>query len=116
MPEFSRTWWGQRFLAALEEFTDPARLGRGRSYARGGRVLHYTLTNGTITARVRGSINPYFGVYKEPLYETSISFKAISAGDWNNVIQQITARADLVTKLLLGVLPLDMVDNSVQLL
>lgn len=105
MSEFSRTWWGQRFLAALEEFTDPARLGRGRSYARGGRVLHYTLTNGTITARVRGSINPYFGVYKEPLYETSVSFKAISTSDWNKVLGQITARADLVTKLLMNEMP-----------
>jgi uncharacterized Zn finger protein len=105
MPAFSRTWWGQRFLAALEEFTDPARLGRGRSYARGGRVLQYTLTNSTITASVRGSINPYFGVYKEPLYETSISFKTISAGDWNKVLGQITTRADLVTKLLLGEMP-----------
>ena len=34
MAQFSRTWWGQRFIAALEEFTDPARLGRGRSYAQ----------------------------------------------------------------------------------
>lgn len=105
MPAFSHTWWGQRFLAALEEFTDPARLGRGRSYARGGRVLTYALTKGTVTSSVRGSINPYFGVYKEPLYETSISFKAISASDWNKAIQQITARADLVTKLLMSEMP-----------
>ena len=34
MAQFSRTWWGQRFIAALEQFTDPARLGRGRSYAQ----------------------------------------------------------------------------------
>ena len=77
MAQFSRTWWGQRFIAALEEFTDPARLGRGRSYASGGRILEYTLGNGTVTAKVRGSINPYFGVYKEPIYRTSITIKAI---------------------------------------
>ena len=34
MAHFGRTWWGQRFIAALEQFTDPGRLGRGRSYAR----------------------------------------------------------------------------------
>src|SRR5438876_9842143 len=105
MAQFSRTWWGQRFIAALEEFTDPARLGRGRSYASGGRIIEYTLTKGTVAARVRGSINPYFGVYKEPIYKTSITIKAISAADWTKVIRQIASRADLVTKLLMNEMP-----------
>ncbi|MBV9229776.1 MAG: SWIM zinc finger family protein [Chloroflexi bacterium] len=105
MAQFSRTWWGQRFIEALERFTDPARLGRGRSYASGGRILDYTLANGTVTARVRGSINPYFGVYKEPIYKTSITIKAISPADWTKVIRQIASRADLVTKLLMNEMP-----------
>ncbi len=105
MAQFSRTWWGQRFIEALEQFTDPSRLGRGRSYASGGRILDYTLANGTVAARVRGSINPYFGVYKEPIYKTSITIKAISAADWTKVIQQIASRADLITKLLLNEMP-----------
>ena len=105
MARFSRTWWGQRFIAALEEFTDPARLGRGRSYASGGRILDYTLAKGTVTAKVRGSINPYFGVYKEPIYKTSITLKAISAADWKKAIRHIASRADLVTKLLMNEMP-----------
>ncbi|MDQ2714107.1 MAG: SWIM zinc finger family protein [Chloroflexota bacterium] len=105
MAQFSRTWWGQRFIEALEQFTDASRLGRGRSYASGGRILDYTLANGTVAARVRGSINPYFGVYEEPIYKTSITIKVISAADWTKVIQQIASRADLVTKLLLNEMP-----------
>jgi uncharacterized Zn finger protein len=105
MAQFSRTWWGQRFIEALEKFTDPARLGRGRSYASGGRILDYTLANGTVTARVRGSINPYFGVYKEPIYRTSITIKAISSTDWKKAIRHIASRADLVTKLLMNEMP-----------
>ncbi len=105
MAQFSRTWWGQRFIAALEQFTDPARLGRGRSYASGGRILDYTLANGTVTARVRGSINPYFGVYKEPIYRTTIEIKAISSSDWKKAIRHIASRADLVTKLLMNEMP-----------
>ena len=105
MAQFSRTWWGQRFIAALEEFTDSARLGRGRSYASGGRIIEYTLSKGTVTAKVRGSINPYFGVYKEPIYKTSITIKAISSDDWTRVIQQIASRADLITKLLMNEMP-----------
>jgi uncharacterized Zn finger protein len=105
MAQFSRTWWGQRFIAALEQFTDPARLGRGRSYAHGGRILDYTLSHGTVTARVRGSINPYFGVYKEPIYETSITIKAIATIGWIKVISQIASQADLVTQLLMNEMP-----------
>lgn len=29
MANFSRTWWGQRFLTAIEQITDSGRLGRG---------------------------------------------------------------------------------------
>ena len=105
MAQFSRTWWGQRFLEALEQFTDPARLGRGRSYASGGRIIEYTLVKGTVKARVRGSINPYFGVYKEPIYKTSITIKSITAADWTKVIRQIASRADLITKLLMNEMP-----------
>ena len=105
MAQFSRTWWGQRFIAALERFTDAARLGRGRSYARNGRILDYKLVKGTVTAKVRGSINPYFGVYKEPTYNTTITIKSISATDWTKVIRQIASRADLVTKLLMNEMP-----------
>ncbi len=105
MAQFSRTWWGQRFIEALEKFTDPARLGRGRSYASNGRILEYKLTNGTVTARVRGSINPYFGVYKEPIYKTTIKIKAISSTDWKKAIRHIASRADLVTKLLMNEMP-----------
>jgi uncharacterized Zn finger protein len=105
MAQFSRTWWGQRFIAALERFTDTARLGRGRSYASNGRILDYKLVKGTVTAKVRGSINPYFGVYKEPTYNTTITIKPISATNWTKAIRQIASRADLVTKLLMNEMP-----------
>ena len=111
MAEFSRTWWGQRFIEALERFTDSARLGRGRTYARGGRILDYKLVNGTVTAKVRGSINPYFGVYKEPIYNTTIQIKAITPTEWTKVIRQIGSRADLVTKLLMNEMP-DKIDEA----
>src|SRR5204863_3529 len=71
----------------------------------GGRILEYKIANGTVTARVRGSINPYFGVYKEPIYKTTITIKAISSADWKKAIRHIASRADLVTKLLLNEMP-----------
>ena len=68
MAQFGRTWWGQRFLAALEQFTDPARLGRGRSYASGGRILDYTVGQGTVTARVRGTPDKIKTFFHEDCY------------------------------------------------
>ncbi|NER32285.1 MAG: hypothetical protein F6J89_32975 [Symploca sp. SIO1C4] len=111
MTQFSRTWWGKRFIRALESFSDQARLGRGRSYASGGRILKFEVAKGQITATVRGSINPYFGVYKEPRYETQIAIAPISTKDWSRIIQHLSSKASLVTKLLLGEVP-DNIEES----
>ena len=105
MAQFSRTWWGKRFIEALEAFTDSGRLGRGRSYARNGKIKEYHLKNGQITAQVRGSVNPYFGVYKEPLYKTTIEIQPIAAADWSKAIAYLGSKASLVSKLLLGEVP-----------
>lgn len=105
MAQFGRTWWGERFLDALEQFTDPGRLGRGRSYASNGRIVEHTLERGTVNAKVRGSVNPYYGVYKEPIYRTTIKITQISADNWSRAIRRIASRADLVAKLLQQEMP-----------
>ncbi|WP_299489074.1 SWIM zinc finger family protein [Acaryochloris sp. IP29b_bin.137] len=105
MANFSRTWWGQRFLAAIEQITDPGRLGRGRSYARGNKVKSFTLKDGLVKAEVRGSVNPYFGVYKEPLYDTSIEFESISKANWAAAIAFLASKASLISRLMLNEMP-----------
>jgi uncharacterized Zn finger protein len=105
MPTYGRTWWGQRFLTALERFTDSGRLGRGRAYATNGRVTSHTLKDGVVRAKVRGSINEYYGVYEEPIYTTTIEITQFSPADWSKAISRIAARADLVTRLLQQEMP-----------
>jgi uncharacterized Zn finger protein len=105
MSTFGRTWWGQRFLEALEGVMDAGRLSRGRSYARNGRVLSYRLERGTVTAKVRGNINPYVGVYKEPTYTTSVSMKPIPAEAWERIIATLSTRASFVAQLLMNEMP-----------
>ena len=105
MGEFSRTWWGQKFITAIESFTDSARLGRGRSYARGGKILEFAVNKGKIEATIRGSVNPYFGVYTEPRYHTVIEIKAIAKKDWSKIIQSMAKNASFVSKLLLNEVP-----------
>jgi uncharacterized Zn finger protein len=105
MNKFSKTWWGKRFIEALESFTDSGRLSRGRSYANNGKIKEYKVTQGKITAKVRGSINPYFGVYKEPLYKTEISLTPISNEDWEKAIAFLSSHASFVAKLLMNEMP-----------
>ena len=105
MSKFSKTWWGKRFIEALESFTDSGRLSRGRSYAKNGKIKKYKITKGTITAQVRGSVNPYFGVYKEPLYDTEISLTPISSKNWQKAIAFLSSKASCVSKLLMNEMP-----------
>ena len=107
MAGFSRTWWRQQVSEALERFTDPAGLGGGRSYAHGGRILSHEIKGGKVSAKVRGSINPYFGVYEEPIYTTTVALEPISRANWTRVIAELSAWAAPVTKLLLNEMPDD---------
>lgn len=105
MAKFSRTWWGKVFIEALESFTDAGRLQRGRSYANGNKVKSFDINGNQITAVVRGSINPYFGVYKEPTYIISIEIKPIDQPKWNLLINKLSSNASIISRLLLNEVP-----------
>ncbi len=111
MAKFSRTWWGDRFIQALEAFTDDNRLKRGRSYASGGKVKTFEIDLNKITAKVRGSVNPYFGVYKEPTYNIEIQITPIAKTRWNEAIQQLSSKASLISRLLLNEVPENIEDT-----
>jgi len=105
MARMSKTWWGQRFIRALEAFTDPARLGRGRGYATTSRIKSWDIAGHIVTAKIRGNINPYYGVYKEPTYTTRIEFTPIQSKDWNKLIQALSAQASFIARLLMNEMP-----------
>lgn len=111
MAEFSRSWWGQKFIEALENITGEGRLSRGRSYARGNKVKSFEIDSNLVKAKVRGSINPYFGVHKEPLYSTTIEFEPISRAKWAAVVALIASKASLISRLLLNEIPENIEDS-----
>jgi uncharacterized Zn finger protein len=115
MAKFTRTWWGERFINALEEFTDSGRLQRGRSYANNGKILNFEIEENHITARVRGSVNPYFGVYKEPVYDISIQITPIAKKNWDQVLQKLSVKASIVSRLLLNEVPENIEDSFAEL-
>lgn len=115
MSQYSRTWWGQKFLATIEQLTDEGRLSRGRSYAKGKKVKSFDIKDGVVTAQVRGSINPYFGVHKEPLYITTLEFQPISTANWSDAIALMASKASMITRLLLNEMPDNIEETFAQL-
>ncbi len=106
MSSRGKTWWGQRFIAALEQQMDSGRLQRGRSYASPRRILSFEIdAKGVVSATVRGNINPYFGVTKEPRYQVAIQLDPIPAKARQTLIAQLGGRADLVSRLLMNEMP-----------
>lgn len=115
MAKFSRTWWGDKFIQALEDFTDDNRLKRGRSYASGGKVKSFNIQRNCISAQVRGSVNPYFGVYKEPTYHIDIEIKSIAKTKWKKAIEKLSSKASVVSRLLLNEVPKNIEDTFSEL-
>ncbi len=105
MSQFTRTWWGDTFLSALESFTDPNRLRRGRSYANGQKVKSFDIECDRVTANVKGSVNPYYGVYKEPLYTVELEFEPISRAKWTALIAIMATKVSILSRLLVGEIP-----------
>ncbi|PSB22052.1 hypothetical protein C7B65_01150 [Phormidesmis priestleyi ULC007] len=115
MAQLSKTWWGNKFITALETFTDSGRLSRGRSYRNSDRIRKLDITDSVITAEVRGNVNPYFGVYKEPIYKTEIVVHSISPAQWTAAIAYIASKASFISKLLLNEMPDNIEDAFTQL-
>jgi uncharacterized Zn finger protein len=105
MSKFAKTWWGQRFIAALEDFTDSGRLARGRSYSTDNRIKQWILQKGKVEAKLRGNINAYFGVYKEPTYKVSVQMTHLSEVQWQKIIKSLSQRASFIARLLLNEIP-----------
>jgi uncharacterized Zn finger protein len=96
---FGQSWWAQRWIHVLESFDIGARLGRGRSYARGGQVLSIDIDKGKVKAKVQGS--------RPTPYAITIEVKALSQADWKKLAQALSGQALYAAKLLAGEMPQD---------
>jgi uncharacterized Zn finger protein len=94
---FGKTWWASRWIAALEQLVGPARLARGRTYARTGQVVSLEVDHEGVKAVVQGS-------RPEP-YHVSIEFKRLSDADWERVVEAMSAEALFAARLLSSEMP-----------
>lgn len=100
-----KTWWGEEFVSALESYIDSGRLQRGKAYRTDNRVLNFNIDGNEINATLRGNINAYFGVTKEPRYKVVLKFKKITPKQWQDIIKNISTNAHWLSKLMLNDIP-----------
>jgi uncharacterized Zn finger protein len=100
-----RTWWGETFVEALEGFIDTGRLQRGKAYRTDNRILAFSHDGSQVNATLRGNVNPYFGVTKEPRYKVTLVFRKIPKRAWENIIKRISGNAGWLSKLMLNEIP-----------
>jgi uncharacterized Zn finger protein len=105
-----KTWWGEKFVQALEAYIDPGRLQRGKAYRTDNRVLDFAINGSEIKATIRGNINPYFGVTKEPRYKVLLKFDQIKPLQWQTIIKKISGNALWLSKLMLNEIPSNIED------
>lgn len=99
MKKAGTTWWGQRWIEALENVLrgDSARLARGRTYARAGRAHDLLVKNGKVSAKVTGS--------RATPYEITIELIQLGAPAWNKAIEGLAKKAQFSAELLAGRMP-----------
>jgi uncharacterized Zn finger protein len=90
-------WWSRRFIAVLESYGMSGRLQRGRSYARKGQVIEFSLGTGTVTARVQGS--------RPAPYKVTIKVLPLTKPQWREVEARLASQAVFRAKLLAGEMP-----------
>ena len=60
--QFAKTWWGEKWLNALEGVYLTNRIGRGRTYANTGRVFDINISGNAVTAKVKGNYRNHYNV------------------------------------------------------
>jgi uncharacterized Zn finger protein len=94
---FGKSWWATRWIAALERLVNPARLARGRTYARTGHVISLDVDRTGVKGIVQGS-------RPEP-YDVTIEFKRLTDAEWERVVDAMSAEALYAARLLSGEMP-----------
>jgi uncharacterized Zn finger protein len=98
---FGLTWWGQRWIAALEALgaVYANRLPRGRTYARKGTVHELVVVPGRVTAKVTGS--------RPQPYRVTLQLPVFDEATWDAIVAALAARVRHAAELLDGRMPED---------
>ena len=94
--KFGETWWGRKWVEVLSKYEYDERMSRGRAYARAEMVKNFKIGEGSITAKVKGSMG---------VYSISIRFKKAARKEWDAIIQKLGKTPIILGRLLNNELP-----------
>jgi uncharacterized Zn finger protein len=100
--EPARSWWGRRWLAALESVGWHTRLERGLAYARRGQVASIDVRPGVVFAQVQGG--------RPKPYDATITVHRFTKEGWARIAAELGAKAIFPAKLLAGDMPPELED------
>ena len=100
--QFTKTWWGEKWLNALEGVYWTNRIGRGRTYANTGRVYDIKINDNVVTAKVRGNYQNY--------YDVMVEFKQLSGNEKEKILNIIHKNPSVLSALLNHKLPIELYD------
>ncbi len=78
--KFGLTWWGRKWIEAVECEGTEQRMARGRAYARADRVFGMDVRPGVVKAKVEGSLGDYV---------VKINVEKFSEKQWAGIIERI---------------------------
>lgn len=93
------TWWGQRWVSALEKLCDSGCL-YGKNYARQGQVLSIDISPGRVLAKVQGT--------RTKPYTVSIELPLLNSKAWAKVRVSLAASPLHLARLLAGEMSAEM--------
>lgn len=89
---FGKTWWGEKWLLALNNIDYSNRLPRGATYARKGAVQQIKITDNRISAKVAGS--------RKTPYKVDIILPPFFEPELGNFMDAIAEKPFIISKLL----------------
>ncbi|WP_166347001.1 SWIM zinc finger family protein [Phytoactinopolyspora limicola] len=101
----AQTWWGNAWIAALEDTSlDSDALRRGRAFAHGGHVGTITVSPGRISATVYGE--------DHAPHETVVALEEFSATTWERLLDAVASQAGHVAALLERDMPYELAETA----
>ncbi|MEK6959919.1 MAG: SWIM zinc finger family protein [Nanoarchaeota archaeon] len=101
--KFGTTWWGKKWVEAVEGIGDQQRMSRGRAYARANRAFNIDIKEGNVTAKVEGSHGDY---------KVSMRFSKIDGDDKDRLLSSLVAQPELLGAILNNEVPDNLEDAS----
>jgi uncharacterized Zn finger protein len=96
---WARNWWGAAWVEKMQRLAESRRFGEGEEFARKGFVETLGFDGRTITAQVKGKVEPAFTV--------RISFDPFSREQWERLMSEVRDRDAVRAAIGAGELPLE---------